>query len=104
MGTVLRQSLGERVRPCLFAGKVGRRILELHMESQDMYGRFRKAIEDENGIIVTYNDDPTDDVQVTLERGTVVFGSGLHDGGLNAERLVRIHAAKKGVGKEKMMK
>merc|ERR1711957_1096349 len=43
--TVLRQSLQERVKPCLFVNKVDRCILELQMEPEDMYSRFRKAIE-----------------------------------------------------------
>merc|ERR1719317_1462432 len=76
--TVLRQSLAERVRPCLFVNKVDRCILELQMEPEDMYGRFRKAIEDVNVIIATYNDALMGDVQVMPEKGTVAFGSGLH--------------------------
>merc|ERR1712113_569440 len=42
--TVLRQSLQERVRACLFVNKVDRCILELQMEPEDMYGRFRKRL------------------------------------------------------------
>eukprot|EP00448_Togula_jolla_P019388 CAMPEP_0170590200 /NCGR_PEP_ID=MMETSP0224-20130122/11742_1 /TAXON_ID=285029 /ORGANISM="Togula jolla, Strain CCCM 725" /LENGTH=836 /DNA_ID=CAMNT_0010913979 /DNA_START=89 /DNA_END=2599 /DNA_ORIENTATION=- len=102
--TVLRQSLAERVRPCLFVNKVDRCILELQMEPEDMYSRFRKAIEDVNVIIATYNDALMGDVQVTPEKGTVAFGSGLHGWGFNVERFAKIYAAKMGVDKEKMMK
>jgi len=102
--TVLRQSLAERVRPCLFVNKVDRCILELQMEPEDMYGRFRRAIEDVNVIIATYNDVLMGDVQVTPEKGTVAFGSGLHGWGFNVERFAKIYAAKMGVDKEKMMK
>merc|ERR1712166_135335 len=102
--TVLRQSLQERVKPCLFVNKVDRCILELQMEPEDMYGRFRKAVEDVNVIIATYNDALMGDVQVMPEKGTVAFGSGLHGWGFNVERFAKIYAAKMGVDKEKMMK
>merc|ERR1712232_1387862 len=102
--TVLRQSLAERVKPCLFMNKVDRCILELQMEPEDMYGRFRKACEDVNVIIATYNDALMGDVQIGPEKGTVAFGSGLHGWGFNVERFAKIYAAKMGVDKEKMMK
>merc|ERR1719209_925135 len=102
--TVLRQSLQERVKPCLFVNKVDRCILELQMEPEDMYGHFRKAIEDVNVIVATYNDALMGDVQVMPEKGTVAFGSGLHGWGFNVERFAKIYAAKMGVDKEKMMK
>jgi len=102
--TVLRQSLAERVRPCLFVNKVDRCILELQMEPEDMYSRFRKAIEDVNVVIATYMDDMMGDTQVGPEKGTVAFGSGLHGWGFNVERFAKIYASKMGVDKEKMMK
>jgi len=102
--TVLRQSLAERVRPCLFVNKVDRCILELQMEPEDMYNRFRNAVENVNVIIATYNDKIMGDVQVFPEKGTVAFGSGLHGWGFNVERFAKIYSAKMGVDKEKMMK
>merc|ERR1712137_460239 len=68
------------------------------------YSRFRKAIEDVNVIIATYNDALMGDVQVDPAKGTVAFGSGLHVWGFNIERFAKIYAAKMGVDKEKMMK
>merc|ERR1712064_5194 len=102
--TVLRQALAERVKPCLFVNKVDRCILELQMEAEDMYSRFRQAIENVNVIIATYNDALMGDIQVTPEKGTVAFGSGLHGWGFNVERFAKIYASKMGVDKEKMMK
>ncbi|KAL9139527.1 Eukaryotic elongation factor 2, partial [Amphidinium carterae] len=102
--TVLRQSLAERVRPCLFVNKVDRCILELQMEPEDMYNRFRQAVENVNVIIATYNDKIMGDVQVFPEKGTVAFGSGLHGWGFNVERFAKIYSTKMGVDKEKMMK
>merc|ERR1712019_38203 len=102
--TVLRQSLAERVKPTLFVNKVDRCILELQMEPEDMYSRFRKAVEDVNVIVATYQDNLMGDVQVKPDSGTVAFGSGLHGWGFNVERFAKIYAAKMGVDKEKMMK
>ena len=102
--TVLRQALAERVKPTLFVNKVDRAILELMMEPEEMYAKFRKSIEDVNVIIATYEDKLMGDVQVGPEKGTVAFGSGLHGWGFNVERFAKIYAAKMGVDKEKMMK
>jgi len=101
--TVLRQALAERVRPCLFVNKVDRCILELQMEAEDMYSRFRQAIENVNVIIATYNDVLMGDVQVAPDKGTVAFGSGLHGWGFTTERFAKIYAVKMGVEKKKMM-
>merc|ERR1712232_1024995 len=102
--TVLRQALTERVKPVLFVNKVDRCILELQMEPEDMYSKFRKAIEDVNVLIATYNDALMGDVQIGPEKGTVAFGSGLHGWGFNVERFAKIYAGKMGVDKDKMMK
>jgi elongation factor 2 len=102
--TVLRQALAERVKCCLFVNKVDRCILELQMEPEDMFMRFRKAIEDVNVIIATYNDELMGDIQVAPDKGTVAFGSGLHGWGFNVERFAKIYASKMGVDKDKMMK
>merc|ERR550514_1492545 len=102
--TVLRQALAERVKPVLFMNKVDRCILELQMEPEDMYNRFRQSIEDVNVIISTYNDELMGDVQVSPEKGTVAFGSGLHGWGFHVERFARIYASKFGTDKDKMMK
>merc|ERR1712151_823234 len=70
----------------------------------DMYSRFRKAIEDVNVLIATYNDALMGDIQVGPEKGTVAFGSGLHGWAFNVERFAKIYASKMGVDKDKMMK
>jgi len=101
--TVLRQALQERVRPSLFVNKVDRCILELMMDPEDMFQRFRKTVEDVNVIISTYNDERMGDVQCYPEKGTVAFGSGLHGWAFNVERFAKIYCTKFGVEKEKMM-
>lgn len=65
--------------------QVDRCILELQMEAEDMYSRFRNAIENVNVIIATYNDALMGDVQVQPEKGTVAFGSGLHGWGFTTD-------------------
>jgi len=102
--TVLRQALAERVKPVLFVNKVDRCILELSMEPEEMYLRFRNAIENVNVIISMYRDEQMGDCQVFPEQGTVSFGSGLHGWAFSVERFAKIYAAKFGVDKEKMMK
>jgi elongation factor 2 len=102
--TVLRQSLTERVKPVLFMNKVDRTILELQMDGEDMYQRFRKAIESVNVIVSTYQDELMGDVQVDPAKGTVSFGSGLHGWAFNIERFAKIYAKKFGMDKDKMMK
>jgi len=102
--TVLRQALAERVKPCLFVNKVDRCILELQMEPEDMYLRFRNSVENVNVIVATYQDDKMGDVQLDPAKGTVAFGSGLHGWGFNTERFAKIYAGKFGMDKDKMMK
>jgi len=102
--TVLRQALQERVKPCLFVNKVDRCILELQMDPEDMYLRFRNSVENVNVIVSTYQDAKMGDVQLDPAKGTVAFGSGLHGWGFNTERFARIYAAKFQMDKEKMMK
>lgn len=102
--TVLRQALQERVKPVLFMNKVDRCILELQMDAEDMYLRFRKSMEDVNVIVSTYRDDRLGDVQVYPERGTISFGSGLHGWAFNVERFAKLYASKFGVERSKMMK
>ena len=75
-------------------------VLELQMEPEDMYSRFRNALENVNVLVATYNDELMGDVQLAPEKGTVAFGSGLHGWGFNVERFARIYSAKMGVDKE----
>ncbi|CAK9019490.1 Elongation factor 2 (EF-2) [Durusdinium trenchii] len=101
--TVLRQALQERVKPCLFVNKVDRCILEMQMDAEDMYLRFRTAIENVNVIIATYNDASMGDLQVRPEAGNVAFGSGLHGWGFGVEHFAKMLSAKTGGNKSRMM-
>lgn len=84
--TVLRQAISERVRPVLMVNKVDRALLELQLPPEEMYQSFSRAIESVNVIIATYNDALMGDVQVYPEKGTVAFGSGLHQWGFTLKK------------------
>jgi elongation factor 2 len=101
--TVLRQALGERIKPVLMINKVDRILLELQMEQEQAFQTFARAIESVNVIISTYQDELIGDVQVFPSLGTVAFGSGLHGWGFTLTRFADLYAAKFGVERSKLM-
>jgi len=101
--TVLRQAIGERIKPILFVNKLDRIFLELHMDGESAFQAFRRAVESVNVIIETYKDEGFVDCQVHPSKGLVGFGSGLHGWGFNLNKFAEMYAAKFGVAHEKMM-
>jgi len=101
--TVLRQALGERIKPVLMVNKMDRALLELQLDQEEAYQSFAKTIETANVIISTYHDEALGDVQVYPEKGTVAFGSGLHGWGFTLSKFANMYAKKFGVEKEKLM-
>jgi len=78
--TVLRQALRERVKPVLFINKVDRLIKELQLTPEQMQQRFIKQIADVNKIIRGIAPDEfKEEWQVSIEKGTVAFGSAFHN-------------------------
>src|SRR5207248_2194970 len=76
--TVLRQALGEKIKPVLFVNKIDRGILELQVDGETMYQNFNRVIENANVIISTYEvEDMGESQQVDPVKGTVAFGSAL---------------------------
>ncbi|KAJ5067332.1 eukaryotic translation elongation factor 2 [Anaeramoeba ignava] len=102
--TVLRQALTERIKPVVIVNKVDRAILELQLDSEEMYQNFVRIIESVNVIIATYHDDLLGDVQVYPEKGTVAFGSGLHGWAFTLNKFAKMYASKFGVQPEKFIK
>jgi len=102
--TVLRQAIAERIKPILFVNKLDRVFLELHMDAEEAYTNFSRAIESVNVIIATYNDEKLGDVQVWPEKGNVGMGSGLHGWGFGVGRFAAMYSKKFGVPKDKLMK
>jgi len=101
--TVLRQALGERIKPVVIINKVDRALLELQLGKEDLYTSFQRTIESVNVIISTYYDKVLGDVQVYPEKGTVAFGSGLHGWAFTLRQFAQRYAKKFGVDKDKMM-
>eukprot|EP00586_Coscinodiscus_wailesii_P001975 CAMPEP_0172482620 /NCGR_PEP_ID=MMETSP1066-20121228/9100_1 /TAXON_ID=671091 /ORGANISM="Coscinodiscus wailesii, Strain CCMP2513" /LENGTH=851 /DNA_ID=CAMNT_0013245881 /DNA_START=140 /DNA_END=2695 /DNA_ORIENTATION=+ len=101
--TVLRQAISERVRPCLMVNKVDRALLELQLPPEELYQAFCRAIESVNVIVAMYNDEALGDIQVDPCKGTVAFGSGLHQWAFTLKKFAKTYGAKFGVPEEKMM-
>ena len=83
--TVLRQALREGVKPALFINKVDRLIGELQEGPQEMQQRLMKVIKDVNELIrgMTEDMDDVEDWGVSVEDGTVAFGSALYKWGVS---------------------
>lgn len=101
--TVLRQALGERIKPVVIINKVDRALLELQVSKEDLYQNFSRVIESVNVVISTYYDKSLGDVQVYPEKGTIAFGSGLHGWAFTVRQFAGRYAKKFGVDKNKMM-
>jgi elongation factor 2 len=98
----LRQALTERIKPVLMLNKVDRALLELQISKEELFQSFSRTIEIVNVVIATY-DQAVDGWQVSPDKGTVAFGSGLHGWGFTLRQFVQKYAAKFGVNREKMM-
>uniref|UniRef100_A0AAQ5Z2Q0 Elongation factor 2 n=1 Tax=Amphiprion ocellaris TaxID=80972 RepID=A0AAQ5Z2Q0_AMPOC len=77
--TVLRQAIGERIKPVLMMNKMDRALLELQLEPEDLYQTFQRIVE-------SVNVDPV--------IGTVGFGSGLHGWAFTLKQFAEMYAAK----------
>jgi len=104
--TVLRQAIGERIRPVLLMNKMDLALLTLQLEMEDMYQTFQKIIEDVNVIVGTYGEDdgPMGDIQVNPQNGTVGFGSGLHGWAFTLKDFAKMYVSKFKMEEDKLMK
>ncbi|MFB6107096.1 MAG: elongation factor EF-2 [Halobacteriaceae archaeon] len=90
--TVLRQSLREGVKPALFINKVDRLISELQEGPEEMQERLLNVIHDVNELIRGMTEEMEDideDWTVSVEDGTVAFGSALYKWGVSAPSMAR---------------
>ncbi|GBG73856.1 hypothetical protein CBR_g17567 [Chara braunii] len=101
--TVLRQALGERIRPVLTVNKLDRCFLELQLEGEEAYQTYLRVIENANVIMATYEDALLGDVQVYPEKGTVAFSAGLHGWAFTLTNFAKMYAAKFNLDVKKMM-
>ena len=83
--TVVRQALREGVKPALFINKVDRLISELQEGPEEMQRRLLNVINDVNELIrgMTQDMDDVEDWTVSVEEGTVAFGSALYKWGVS---------------------
>jgi len=104
--TVLRQAIAERIKPIVFMNKMDRALLELQLDTEDLYQTFQRIVENINVIIATYNDEdgPMGNVQVSPENGTVGFGSGLHGWAFSLKQFAEMYSSKFGIDVQKLMK
>jgi elongation factor 2 len=101
--TVLRQALGERIRPVMTVNKLDRCFLELMLDGEEAYQNFCRVIENANVLMATYTDEALGDCQVLPEKGTVCFSAGLHNWAFTLTVFAKMYAAKFGVEFDKMM-
>ena len=101
--TVLRQALGERIKPVITVNKLDRAFLELQLPSEDMYIAFVKHCENVNVLAATYNDEKLGDVQVDPTKGTMAFSAGLHGWAFTLTKFARMYAKKFNIDVDKMM-
>tara|TARA_Y100000590_G_scaffold196684_2_gene223310 strand:- start:10126 stop:12333 length:2208 start_codon:yes stop_codon:yes gene_type:complete len=81
--TVVRQALKEKVKPVLFINKVDRLINELQVTPEDMMNRFQEQITRVNTLIRQFApEEHRKDWQVSVQGGTVAFGSAYHNWGI----------------------
>jgi elongation factor 2 len=82
--TVVRQALKEKVRPVLFINKVDRLINELQIDGPEMMQRFEKIITKVNKLIHTFApEEVRKEWQVSVQNGTVAFGSAYYNWGMS---------------------
>merc|ERR1712124_7212 len=90
--TVLRQALGERIRPVLAVNKLDRCFLELMLDGEKAFSNFSRVIENANVIMATYADDKLGETQVNPEKGNVSFSAGLHGWAFTLTTFANIYA------------
>jgi elongation factor 2 len=87
--TVLRQALREGVKPALFINKVDRLISELQEGPEEMQERLLDVISDVNELIRGMTEELDVDWTVSVEDGTVAFGSALYKWGVSMPSMQR---------------
>ena len=83
--TVIRQALKERVRPLLFINKVDRAIVEQKISKEMMIEKFSKLVAEFNQKIMNILPAPLNKQwQVSIQDGTVAFGSAYNNWAISA--------------------
>ena len=86
--TVIKQALRERVKPVLFINKVDRLIKEVKLTPEKMQERFVEIINEVNGLIKDIAPDEFKQLwQVSVQNGSVAFGSAFHNWALSLDYI-----------------
>lgn len=104
--TVLRQAIGERIKPILFMNKLDLALLTLACEKEELYSKLQRVIESVNVIIAQHIEDPNPmgNTMVSPTDGTVGFGSGLQSWGFTIRNFANIYSGKFNIPAEKLIK
>ncbi|MCQ2056534.1 MAG: elongation factor EF-2 [archaeon] len=88
--TVIRQALKERVKPMLFINKVDRMIVEQRVTPEMMIEKFSKIVTEFNQKIMNALPAPLNkEWQVSIQEGTVAFGSAYNNWAISAPFMKR---------------
>jgi elongation factor 2 len=101
--TVLRQAMGEKIRPVVMVNKIDRAILELQQDGESMYQNFVKVVDLANVIISNYEQPDMGDLLVYPNKGSVAFGSGKECWGFTLTRFAFMYSKKLGIDADKLM-
>ncbi len=86
--TVLRQSLKEKAKPCLFVNKVDRLINELKVTPEEMQAKLMKIIAGVNKLIQQFAPEEFKaDWLISPEKGNVAFGSAYNRWAINVPHM-----------------
>lgn len=102
--TVLRQAMGEKIRPVLMINKIDRSILELQADGESMYQNFIRVVDLVNVIISNYEQPDMGDLLVLPEKGNVAFGSGKECWGFTLTAFAKKYAEKFKIEEEKLQR
>jgi len=112
--TVLRQAIGERIKPVLFMNKMDMAVQSLQSEPEDLYQKFQRTVETVNVIISQYSEAEDDsdakkegkfgNVMVDPTDGTVGFGSGLQSWAFTLQNFASMYASKFKLPEDKLVK
>jgi elongation factor 2 len=101
--TVLRQAMGEKIRPVLMVNKIDRSILELQLDGEAMYQNFTRVVDLVNVIISNYEQPDMGDLLLYPAKGNVAFGSGKECWAFTLTRFAKMYASKFKIDQEKLM-
>jgi len=101
--TVLRQAMGEKIRPVLMVNKVDRSILELQLDGESMYQNFNKVVDLVNVIIDNYEQPDMGNLLVLPSKGNVAFGSGKECWAFTLTTFAKTYAEKFKIDQVKLM-